>query len=220
MCGWKTLPDGRKIYISCAKRNAVIGLVLALGVAGGGGGISASAGAAADAAAAAARSAASPRSAPKSAHRAERRIPPSDIARKLQRMARSAKASGDAGTDCAAHAYGQVQEWLRRHPCVGFARTLVELELSGGATVLVAVAAVEMPDAGEARELRALIDRNGTGNLRELSKDRGRFTRVDYAGAAYRSKIDETVVVNAQAQVAAAGRSLPDLAGLAQSSLD
>ncbi len=174
MCGWKTLPDGRKIYISCAKRNTVIGLVLALGVAGGGG-ISASAGAAADASAAA-RSATAARSTPKSSGRAERRIFPSDIARKLKRVARSANTSSDAGVDCVAHAYGQVQEWLRRHPCIGFARTLAELELPGGGRVLVAVAAVEMPDTGEARELRALMDRGGTGNVTGASTTRAPVT--------------------------------------------
>lgn len=193
-----------------------VALVVALGAGGGAIG----AGTAADAAAAA-RSAGSARSAPKSSRGAERRISPSDIARKLQRVARTAKVSNpDAGTDCAAHAYGQVQEWLRRHPCVGFARTMAELELTGGVRVLVAVAAVEMPDGDEARELRALMDRNGTGNLTELSKVRGRFTRVDYAGAAYRSRIDGTVVVNAQAQVAVAGRSLPDLATIARTALE
>ena len=218
--GWIT-KNGKKIFIpDKSGAGPLVAGAVALVVALGAGGSAIGAGAAGDAAAAA-RSASSARSAPKSSRGAERRISPSDIARTLQRVARSAKVSKpDAGLDCAAHAYGQVQEWLRRHPCIGFARTLAELEMAGGATVLVAVAAVEMPDAREARELRALMDRNGTGNLRELSKDRGRFTRVDYAGAAYRSKIDGTVVVNAQAQVAVAGRSLPDLARMAQSALD
>ena len=63
------------------------------------------------------------------------------------------------------------------------ARTLAELELPGGVRVLVAVAAVEMPDPGEARELRVLMDGGGTGNITELSKDRGRHRRVDYEGA-------------------------------------
>ncbi|MDN5861514.1 MAG: hypothetical protein L0H84_23170, partial [Pseudonocardia sp.] len=51
MCGWKALPDGRKVYISCAKRNIVVGLLVALGVAGGGGGAGVSVGVGADAAA-------------------------------------------------------------------------------------------------------------------------------------------------------------------------
>jgi hypothetical protein len=38
--------------------------------------------------------------------------------------------------------------------------------------------------------------------------------------AAYRSKIDGTLVVNAQAQVVVAGRSVPRLAEIAQSALD
>jgi hypothetical protein len=113
-----------------------------------------------------------------------------------------------------------VQEWLRRHPCIGFARTLAELELPGGGRVLVAVAAVEMPDAGDARELRALMDRGGTGNVTELSKDRGRYRRVDYEGAGYRSRVEGSLVVNAQAQVVVAGRSVPRLAEIAQSALD
>lgn len=216
MCGWKTLPGGQKIYISCAKRNLVVGILLALGAAGVGGGISASTGAAADAASIA-RSA----KVPKSSRAAERRITPTDLAHKLQRVARSAKVTGsDAGTDCAAHAYGEVRDWLREHPCVGYARSMAEMSLPGGATVLVAVAAVEMPDAGQARRLRALMDRGGTGDVTELSQEKGRFTRVRYDGAAYRSRLDGAVVVNAQAQVAVAGRSVPDLATIAGSAVE
>jgi hypothetical protein len=86
--------------------------------------------------------------------------------------------------------------------------------------VLVAVAAVEMPDAGAARELGVLMDRGGTGNITELSKDRGRYRRVDYEGAGYRSRVDGTVVVNAQAQVVVAGRSVPQLGEIARAALE
>jgi hypothetical protein len=193
---------------------------LAIVVAFGTGGGALGAGAAADGAAAA-RSAASGRSVPKSSRGAERRITPADLVRKLKRVARSAKVSGsDAGTDCAAQAYGQVQEWLRVHPCVGYARSMVEVSVTGGVTVLVAVASVEMPDAEQARALRTLMDRYGTGNITELSQERGRFTHVDYNGAVYRSRLDGTLVVNAQAQVAMAGRSVPQLATIAEAALD
>ncbi|MDN5860446.1 MAG: hypothetical protein L0H84_17710, partial [Pseudonocardia sp.] len=166
-------------------------------------------------AAAIARSAPSARSIPKSTRGAERRVTTRELVRKLQHVARSAKVTGtDVGTDCAVHAYGEVRDWLREHPCVGYARSLVVVTAPGGAKVLVAVAAVEMPAAGQARRLRALMDRDGTGNVTELSRESGRYTRVRYDGAAYRSRIDDTVVVNAQAQVAVAGRSVPDLAAI------
>jgi hypothetical protein len=39
---------------------------------------------------------------------------------------------------------------------------------------------VEMPDEAGARALKQLVDGNGTGNVTELSRERGRYRTVRY----------------------------------------
>lgn len=68
--------------------------------------------------------------------------------------------------------------------------------------MLVAVAWVEMPTAEDARALHVLVDGDGTGNVTELNRERVRYRDVRFSGAAYESRRDGTVVVNAQAQPA------------------
>ena len=118
----------------------------------------------------------------------------------VQRLARSGfqvrERATDAGSDCAAHSYGQVQEFFRTHPCEAYFRSLLEVR-EGPAVVLVAIAWVDMPDAEQARRLKALMDRHGTGNLTELSRERGgqRFTGMHYTSAR-----EDTTVINVQAE--------------------
>ncbi len=70
---------------------------------------------------------------------------------------------------------------------------------------LVAVSWVEMATDAETRQLKQLLDRPGTGNITELSRERGRYRSVRYTGDAYASRRDGTVIVNAQAQPVARG---------------
>ncbi len=67
------------------------------------------------------------------------------------------------------------------------------------------VAWVEMPTEAEAGSLKQLLDTGGTGNVTELSRERGRYRTVRYTGDAYASSRDGAVVVNAQAQPVARG---------------
>jgi hypothetical protein len=100
----------------------------------------------------------------------------------VQRLTRSGlkvrERQTDARSDCAAHSYGQVEVFFRAHPCEALFRTLLEVRDGRGAVALVAVAWVDMPDAEQARQLKALMDRPGTGNITELSREGGgrRFT--------------------------------------------
>ena len=105
-----------------------------------------------------------------------------------------------ADTDCAAHSYGEVQRWFRGHPCDALYRALFEVRDRRGALVLVAVAWVDMPDTTRATELKRLVDRSGTGNVIELSRERGRYRNVRFDGEHYASRQEDTTVVNAQAQ--------------------
>ena len=52
----------------------------------------------------------------------------------------------------------------------------------------------------EAAALKELLDSGGTGNITELSRQRGRYRTVRYTGDAYASRRDGRLVVNAQAQ--------------------
>ncbi|MFP5068498.1 hypothetical protein ACLFMI_02360 [Pseudonocardia nantongensis] len=111
----------------------------------------------------------------------------------------------DDDADCTAHSYGQVREFFRVHPCSSLRRAHFEVRDRNGDVALVPVAWVDMPTEAEARQLKALMDTGGTGNVTELSRERGRFRTVRYTGDAYASRRDGTTVVNAQAQPVARG---------------
>lgn len=73
--------------------------------------------------------------------------------------------------DCEAHSYGLVREFFRDCPCAALFRALFEVRDERGNVVLVAVAWVDMPDVRRAREFKELVDRDGTGNITELSRE-------------------------------------------------
>lgn len=111
----------------------------------------------------------------------------------------------DDAADCAAHSYGQVREFFRAHPCFSLRRAQFEVRDRNGDVALVPIAWVEMPTDAEARQLKMLMDTGGTGNVTELSRERGRYRTIRYTGDAYASRRDGTTVVNAQAQPVARG---------------
>jgi hypothetical protein len=80
--------------------------------------------------------------------------------------------------------------------------------------VLLAISWVEMADEATAREFHQLVDSHATGNITELSRERGRYRPVRYTGDIYASHRDGTTVSNAQAQPVARGG-----AGLALTSI-
>ena len=106
----------------------------------------------------------------------------------------------DDSDDCAAHAYGQVREFLRENPCVGMHRALFEVRDRKGDAVLIAVSWVDMGDEQTARLFHRLVDGSGTGNITELSRERGRYQTVRFTGDIYESRREGPVVSNAQAQ--------------------
>jgi len=106
----------------------------------------------------------------------------------------------DDDADCVAHSYGQVQDFLRRSPCTALHRAQFELRDRNGDVVLLAVSWVEMSSEAAAGSLRELLDTEGTGNIIELSRERGRYRTIRYGGDAYASSRDGTVVATAQAE--------------------
>ncbi|HEX5811500.1 MAG TPA: hypothetical protein VFY38_05340 [Pseudonocardia sp.] len=114
----------------------------------------------------------------------------------------------DADDDCAGNSYGQVQDFFQQSPCTALYRGLFEVR-SVKATVLVAVAWVDMPDETSARQYQQLVDRHGTGNITELS------TQVPWTGEHYVSTRDGVTVVNAQAEPVGGTAEAINLAQLA-----
>ena len=106
------------------------------------------------------------------------------------------------GDDCAAHSYGQVQEFFEKHPCLALYRSLFEVRDRRGGLLLVAVARVDMPDSTSARAYRELVDTYGTGNITELNRERGgyRYRDVRFTGKRYASSRNGNTVINAQAE--------------------
>ena len=78
--------------------------------------------------------------------------------------------SPQTDTDCAAHAYGRIQQHLQATPCDHLAQQLFVTEVDGR-TVYASVSVVMMPDEEKAAELRALTDVDGSGNVSDVVRD-------------------------------------------------
>jgi hypothetical protein len=125
----------------------------------------------------------------------------------------------EVDSDCAAHSYGAVRRWFAEHPCAALFRTSFIVRATGGQTVLVAVAWVDMPSAASAREFHELVDGEGTGNVTELTRERGRYTDVRFTGEHYESAREDITVVNVQAQPVERGVAPAELEGIVRSAL-
>ena len=66
--------------------------------------------------------------------------------------------------------------------------------------MLVAVAWVDMPDEAGAIKLKRLLDRPGTGNITELSRERRRYRNLRFDGEHYASRREGATVLDAQAE--------------------
>ena len=122
----------------------------------------------------------------------------------------------DADDDCGAHSYGQVHEFFLRQPCSALYRGLFVVR-NGPVSVRVAVVWVDMPDATQALRLQQLVDRPGTGNLNELTKEGRRPTSTRWTGEQYASIRNDVTVVNAQAEPVGTTARAVGLARLAAS---
>jgi hypothetical protein len=96
---------------------------------------------------------------------------------------------------CAGHAYGDTEAFFAELDCTALSRALYSTQIDGAA-VVVAVARVQMPDTGAARDLQGLTDRNGSGNVSDLLREGVRYTGSPdgLAGAEYASAVSGTAV--------------------------
>lgn len=73
-------------------------------------------------------------------------------------------------TDCAAHAYGDVQVWLERNRCSELVRARYE-STSDGKRAAVLVAVLRFPESVLAGELNAVADKPGSGAIADASTE-------------------------------------------------
>jgi hypothetical protein len=57
-----------------------------------------------------------------------------------------------------------------------------------------------MPSAASATAYKKLVDKGGTGNITELSRDTGPYRTIKYSGEFYTSGLDGSSVWNVQLQ--------------------
>jgi hypothetical protein len=105
---------------------------------------------------------------------------------------------------CADNSYGAVADFFSDDDCTGLARALYSTEVKGR-PVVVSVSVVDMGEASPARALRALADRNGSGNVSDLLREGVRYdggpdrlSDAEYASAVSGSTV--TIVETAWAK--------------------
>lgn len=93
-------------------------------------------------------------------------------------------------TNCEQNSYDETKTFFAGNPCKRLSRALYTTN-SGGAKALVSVVLVTMPDAASAQALKAVIDRDGTGNVSDLVKDG--TAKIEGAPKIYKGKYSSRV---------------------------
>lgn len=120
------------------------------------------------------------------------------------------------GASCVSASYGEVQRFFAHTPCRSLRRILFKLDDEHGNSIIVSVSWVEMYRARAAHRLRALADRDGTGNVSPLPEELVGVDDVEWSGRYYDSRPAGRVTVIAEAEPV---RGAPDPAfvdGVAQ----
>ncbi|MFC4005263.1 hypothetical protein ACFS2C_26330 [Prauserella oleivorans] len=111
----------------------------------------------------------------------------------LRRVARSVRSGVKDGiehaAECVTWSYGQVREFFAANPCRGLTRRLVVVADEAGNHIAVSIAWVRMPRANQARELRDLVDTQGTGSVTALGAAGARIGNGAFTGEAYTSDL-------------------------------
>lgn len=97
-------------------------------------------------------------------------------------------------TNCAAHAYGDVQASLHHAPCTMMRRGSFESSADGRA-VAVSIAVIYFNDEATASAFKNTADTAGGGGIGDLATETGKWPRTpQFAGAAYASSVTSTAV--------------------------
>jgi hypothetical protein len=107
---------------------------------------------------------------------------------------------------CVGNAYGTVAEFFADTDCAGLARALYSTDV-GGRKVVVSVSVADMGDSAGAQALRALADRNGSGNVSDLLREGVRYPGgpSKLSGAQYASAVSGSTVTIVETAWAAPG---------------
>jgi len=108
--------------------------------------------------------------------------------------------AADRQTDCAAHAYGQVQAFFARTPC-GSVQRLLATTNQRGRTVVIASNVVSFRTAAQAQRYLTLVNADGTGNIADLLREGVRYPGGpdQLPDAAFASRLDGNRVLVAEA---------------------
>jgi len=102
-------------------------------------------------------------------------------------------------SDCAAHATGQTQAFLKTTPCLQLTRAFYTTKLPDGRIVYSSVSVVKMRNADEAKQLKELTEKDGTGNIKDLVLDKAvsvpPLTTLANGGYASEQRDQEVVIV-------------------------
>jgi hypothetical protein len=112
-------------------------------------------------------------------------------------------------TDCAGHAYGDIQVWLGRHACTDLVRSVYQTS-AGGRSAAVALAVLTFPDQATATAFGTEASTPGSGGVTDLVADGGAWPGgpASFDDAAYTVSVRHTSVRLTEV-VWAAGRSSP-----------
>ncbi|PPK66418.1 hypothetical protein V5P93_002552 [Actinokineospora auranticolor] len=88
----------------------------------------------------------------------------------FQRMGETVEPLRDS--DCAAHAYGKVKQFLVENQCRQLSRAVFITPMDDGRTVYTSVSVVRMPDRAAAEKLELLVRSDDTGSVNDLLREK------------------------------------------------
>jgi hypothetical protein len=120
---------------------------------------------------------------------------------------------------CTSQSFGDVQEFFLEQPCSELHRALLTTEDANGNEILVAVFKTVMPTTEQAADLRALVDRSGTGNVADLAGQTFAYMTTEFTGQHYASQITGPAVLIAEAEAVRGQVDTATLKSIAQQAL-
>ena len=129
------------------------------------------------------------------------------------------QATKDDGS-CMGHAYGAVLDFFGGTDCTALTRALWSAEVDGRSAV-VSLARVTMPEAGQAAALKALADKDGSGNVNDLLREGTRYAGgpEKLSATQYDSRQQDAVVTIVETSYVGPAGSTKALDALAGSAL-
>jgi hypothetical protein len=119
--------------------------------------------------------------------------PPTPVAQVVQGLQFSERAAATE-SQCANHAYGDVQVSLQQAACATMRRASFETSVSGR-LVAVSIAVLYFGDEATATAFKRTADTPGSGGMTDLATETGKWPQpVQFAGSAYASAITGTAV--------------------------